>query len=218
MLPYHIAVILGYSIIIPAFVGLIRYRAIDSAYQPFIIFCVLDVFNHTLSAVLIRYFNSNTVNGNVFILIEAILFILLFKNWGLFKKKRIVFYLVVFMVVVAWIVDNLIVHKLTTVNSFYRIIYSFVLVFLSIEQMNVLISTVRKNLLLNSSFIICCGLITYYSYKATVEVFFFIQLKASVDFYTNIFVILVFVNCVLNLIFGWATLWIPRKPRFILPR
>lgn len=217
MLPYHVAVILGYSIVIPAIIGLIRFSKINTAYQPFILFCLLDVFNHTLSVILIQAYHANTINSNIFILIEAMLFLLLFRNWGLFKKRSVLFFILLFLLGLVWIIDNLVWHQLDTVNSLFRIVYSFILVFLSIEQMNILIYSAKKNLLYNSRFLICCGLVIYYSYKATVEVFFLIRLKASINFYSNIFIILVFANLFVNLIFAWAVLWIPKKAKFISP-
>jgi hypothetical protein len=217
MLPYHVAVILGYSILIPAIIGLIRFSKINTAYQPFILFCVLDVLNHTLSVVLINVYHANTINSNIFILIEAILFVVLFRNWGVFKRRSLIFYITIAVVALFWIIDNLVWHQLNTVNSLFRIFYSFILIFLSIEQMNVLISSAKKNLLYNSCFLICCGIVIFYSYKATIEVFFLIKLKASISFYSSIFIILVFVNLFVNLIFAWAVLWIPKKPKFISP-
>jgi hypothetical protein len=213
---YYVAVILGFSIVIPAAIGLIRFSKIDTAYQPFIIYCVLDVLNHTLSTWLIEVFHSNTINSNIFVLIEAMLYLFVFRRWGTFKKRNSVFYSTLIILCLVWIVDNLIWHQLNTVNSLFRIVYSFILVFLSIEQMNVLISTAKKNLLYNACFMICSGIVIYYSYKATIEVFFLIQLKGSVSFYVNIFKILVFVNLFANLLFAWSILWIPKKPRFIL--
>ena len=217
MLPYYVAVIIGYSIAIPAIIGLIRFSKISVAYQPFVYYCILDVLNHTLSAILIEVYHSNTINSNIFVLIEAILFLILFKNWGLFKKRMAVFYLLLAILGSVWIIDNLVWHRLNTVNSLYRIAYSFILVLLSIEQLNILISSARRNLLYNSCFLICSGIVIYYTYKATIEVFFLIQLKASNTFYSNIFIILVFVNLFVNLLFSWAVLWIPKKPKFILP-
>ena len=213
---YYVAVIIGYSIAIPAIIGLIRFSKINAVYQPFIYYCILDVLNHTLSAILIKVYHSNTINSNIFVLIEAILFLLLFKNWELFKKRIKVFYFLIALLALTWIIDNLILHRLNTVNSLYRIVYSFVLVLLSIEQLNVLISSAKRNLLYNPCFLICSGIVIYYTYKVTLEVFFLIQLKASNTFYSNIFIILIFVNLFVNLIFSWAVLWIPRKPKFIL--
>jgi hypothetical protein len=214
---YYVAVILGFSIIIPATIGLIRLPIIERVHRPFIIYCILDLLNHTLSAVLIEMYGSNTINSNIFVLIEAILIAWQFKEWGSFKGRRNLFYGLITGLVIIWVIDNLVLHSLTSVNSFYRIVYSFVLVFLSIEQMNVMIFTSRKSLLINAAFMICTGIAIYYTYKATVEVFFLIKLKGSMIFYSNIFKILVFVNLIANLIFGWAVLWIPRKQRFISP-
>jgi len=212
---YQTAVIIGYSILIPAVIGLIRFRKIQKAYQPFLIYCLLDLLNHTLSMLLISYQGSNTINSNVFVLIESLLFVLLFRNWGTFTKKYN-FYLVSIFIIAVWITDNLIWHRLTVVNSFFRIVYSFILIFLGIEQLNKLISTTRKNLLLNSCFLICCGIVIYYSYKAVLEVFYFFYFKASDSFYINIFIILIWINFILNLVYGWAALWIPKKQKFTL--
>lgn len=214
---YYVAVILGYSILIPATIGLVRLPIIDRAYRPFVFYCILDVLNHTLSATLVEFHGSNTINSNVFVLIEAILFCWQFKEWGSFKRREKLFPALILVLTLVWITDNLIWHRLTTVNSLYRIFYSFVLVFLAIGQMNELISSSRKSLLTNACFMICAGIVIYYTYKATVEVFFVIQLKGSVSFYVNIFKILVFVNTFANLIFGWAALWVPKKPKFISP-
>ena len=214
---YHVGIIIGYSIAIPASIGLIRFSKINEAYRPFIYYCLLDMLNHSLSYILIEAYHSNTINSNIFVLIEAILFVVLFRNWGIFKSKPLMFYVTLAMLGLVWIIDNLVWHELGSINSFFRIVYSFILVFLSIQQMNVLIASAKKNLLYNSIFLICCGLIIYYSYKATIEVFFFIQLNASVSFYSNIFTILVLANLFVNLIFAWAVLWIPKKPKFISP-
>ena len=213
---YYVAVVIGYSIGIPAIIGLIRFSKITTEYRPFIYYCVLDVLNHTLSTILIRIYHNNIINSNIFVFIEALLFLWLFKTWR--KSGVVMIYWLGIFLGILWIVDNIILHELNTVNSLYRIGYSFVLVFLSIEQMNILITSVRTNLLKNACFMICAGIVIYYTYKATIEVFFFIRLEGSQRFYANIFKILVFVNLFVNLIFAWAMLWIPTRPKFISPR
>ena len=215
MLPYHVAVILGYSIAIAAVIGLIRFGKILPANQPFVFILWFGLLNHTLSVFFIHFFGNNSVNSNIYVLAESLLYLWLFRNWGSLGKKETFFRVLIFLLVVSWMIDNLVWHKITVVNSFFRILYSFLLIFLSIEQLNKLITSARKNLLFNSTFLICIGVLIYFSYKATIEVFFFIKLKASDRFYINIFVILVFVNFFVNLIFAWATLWIPRKQKFI---
>lgn len=216
MITYYDAVILGYSIAIAAAIGLIRYKVTTLAYQPFFYILWLGLTNHTLSVILNETVRNNSINSNIYVFLESLLYMWLFKNWGAFRKKSKMLYILVILLVSVWVADNLIWHRLTTVNSIFRVVYSFVLIFLSIEQLNTLIAISRKNLLFNSCFVICCGIIIYCSYKATIEVFYLIRLKASNSFYINIFTILVFVNLFVNLLFAWATLWIPKKQKFTL--
>lgn len=215
MSAFQIASVIGYSIAIPAIIGLIRYREIDKTYQPFILYCILDVFNHSLSIILAYSRGNNALNSNVFVFIEAFLFILLFRNLGLFEKKRWLFSLLILSLALVWITDNIILHDIRVTNSLFRIFYSFVLIFLSIQQINIRIAAAKQNLLYDACFLVCCGIIIYYPYKATNEVFFLIRLNASVGFYTNIFYIMIFINLIANLIFSRAMLWIPKKPKFI---
>jgi hypothetical protein len=186
------------------------------AYRPFIFILCLGFINHTLSVIFIETTRNNLINSNVYVLFESLLYLCLFKNWGAFNKKNIFFYSLFIFLFCLWIYDNLIWHSLATINSFFRIVYSFILIFLSIGQLNKLIATAKKNLLYNAIFLICCGIIIYFSYKATIEVFFFIRLKASDQFYSNILIILIFVNLFVNLIFAWAVLWIPKKQKSTL--
>ena len=213
---FKIASILGYIIGIAATIGLIRFNKLQKAYQPFIFIVTLTFINHVLSLQLVKSSGTNVVNANIFVLIESVLYTTLFYNWGLFKKRKPLFFVLLILILSTWILDNCILNTIYTTNSLFRIVSSFILVFLSIEQLNVLIVTAKRNVLYNSIFLICCGLLIYYSFKATIEVFFFIRLKASVAFYTNIFAILVYLNLVVNFIFIWATIWIPRRQKFTL--
>ena len=145
---------------------------------------------------------------------ESLLYLWLFKNWGAFFKLMTIFYFLIVFLIAVWGYDNLVRNSIITTNSLFRIVYSFVLIFLSIEQLNRLITTARKNILRNSIFVICTGIIIYFSYKATTEVFYFIRLKASTQFYINISTIMVFINCFVNLLFAWAVIWIPKKQKY----
>jgi hypothetical protein len=216
MIGYYGTVILGYSIVIASVIGLIRFNKILPAYRPFIIILCLGLINHTLSVIFNETIKNNAVNSNAYVLLESLLYLLLFKNWGAFNKKNVLFYSLFIFLLGLWIYDNLIWHSLAITNSLFRIVSSFILIFLSIGQLNKLIVTAKKNLFYNAIFLICCGLIIYFSYKATIEVFFFIRLEASNQFYINIFAILVFVNLFVNLIFAWAVLWIPKKQKSTL--
>ena len=125
---YTVSAILGYSISIAAAIGLIRFRKIIPAYQPIIFIIWLALINHTLSLIMVKLFKSNAVNANVYVLLEAILYLWLFRNWGLLKKRNYLFPTLIFAVVAVWLADNFIFHSIKYTNSFYRIFSSFILI------------------------------------------------------------------------------------------
>ncbi len=102
-------------------------------------------------------------------------------------------------------------------SSFFSIVSSFVLIFLAINQVNQLIIQEKRNLLKNSKFLICAGVLIFFTYKIMVESFYVMKLDQSTIFLSGIFNILVFVNLFVNLLFALATLWIPTRQRFTLP-
>jgi hypothetical protein len=213
---YRIEIIFGFSSCIAALIGLIRFRKILTAYQPFIFFTWLACMNDLLSMAMIKWYKSNATNGNIYVLLESLLLIWLFKNWGVLQKRAWHLSALVGVLLGLWIYDNFWLNKLETVNSLFRICYSFVLIFLSIDQINRLIIQERGNILRNAKFLICISIIVFYTYKAIIEVFYLIRLEASDEFYTNIFTIMIFVNFFVNLIYALAALWIPTKQKFTL--
>lgn len=208
---YKITAVLGYSILFAAVIGLVLYEEIRTEYRPFLYIVWLGFVNHNLSLIMVYYFKSNAINGNIFVLVESLLYLRLFGNLGIFNKRKDVFSALVLFIISTWIMDNIVFHNLQTANAGFRIINSFVMIFLAIEQLNVLIVTVRKNLLRNSIFTICCGVLIYFTYKTFIEVFFLVEMSSSIKLITNIYSILVYINCFVNLLFAWAVLWIPRK-------
>ena len=75
MISYYQAVLMGFSIIIAAIIGLITFRKIMPAYQPFFYFVWFDLLNHILSILLNEIGWGNTVNSNIAVLIESLLFL-----------------------------------------------------------------------------------------------------------------------------------------------
>src|SRR5690349_16386820 len=104
---FEIASILGYVIGIAAIIGLVRFDQIIRAYQPFVIISILTSLNHILSLQLVKYTGSNAINGNIFVLIESVLYIWLFANWGIFKYKWALF-IVLAILIITWTIDNFI--------------------------------------------------------------------------------------------------------------
>jgi hypothetical protein len=161
--------------------------------------------------------HSTAVNGNVYVLTEAVLYCWLFYNWSSLLRNKKRYGLLIVFICIAWVTDNFILHSIHTSNSLFRIISSFILVFLAIDQINRLLTTERSAILSNARFLISTGLVIYFTYKAMVETFYLFQLDFSNRFYHNIYIIMDCVNLFVNLIFAVAALWIPTRQKFILP-
>ncbi len=208
---FEVAAILGFNSVFAAVPGLIRFRKVEPAYQPFIIIVCLGLFNHSLSVFMGYYYKTNAVNGNIFVLTESLLYIWQFSKWGLFKKSKQTVLILAGLLLIVWITDNLLLHNLQTPNSGFRIFSSFMMVFLAIDQLTSLVNKAKINLLKNAIFIICCGMLIYFSYKAFIEVFFLVETSSNIQLFANIYSIFVGINFFVNFLFAWAVLWIPKK-------
>ena len=213
---FEVAAILGFNSVFAAVPGLIRFRKVDPAYQPFIIIVCLGFINHSLSVILSYYLRSSMVNGNIFVLIESLLYVWQFHQWGLFKEKKKKAFIIAAMLLAVWLADNLVVHSIREFNSGFRIFSSFIMVFLAIDQVTSLVTNAKVNLLRNAIFIICSGMLIYFSYKIFIEVFFLVELRPSLKLVDPIYAILIGINFFVNFLFAWAILWIPKKKASML--
>jgi hypothetical protein len=209
--------VLNLTIWVPAIVGAIRYKKINSAYYLFIILIWAGIVNENFSIYIINKGYYNIIPYNVYSLIEAFLVICLFKRWKLFNAQKWIFYVILMLFSLVWFIEVIIVTRFREFASYFIIVYSFTIVLCSINQLNKLIVTSEGNLLKNATFLICIGFILYFTYSAFVETFL------KFDFYNlpllrqRIYSIVVYVNAFVNLLYAYAILWIPKKQNFILP-
>lgn len=214
---YTLFVVFSYTIVIAAIIGLIRFRKIIRTYRPFIYIVCVSFLSEVLSTVSSVYFNTNAVIVNIFIIIECYLWLWQFYCWDAFKRRPMHLLLLSFLLTFVWIVENIVMHKITEFSSAFRISYAFALVFLCVDQINLMIVNEKKSLLRSSKFLICLGITFFYSYKIMVEPFYLFHVDLSETFETYLYMIPVFINVFVNLIFGLAALWIPTRQRFTLP-
>lgn len=215
MYNYTISIFLNHSIIIAAIIGVIRFKYVIPGFYPFIFIIWLGLFNESLSLVMIYSIKNNTVNSNVFVLLEYFLILFQFYKWNDNNKKN--YLLLGFFGIIIWIADNFIINSITQNNSLFRILYSFIIIFLSINQVNKILIFEKGILIKNAMFIICITFLFYYGCKAFVETFNGFRLKISHMFLWNLWIALYFVNFIANLLYAIAILCIPTKQEFTLP-
>ena len=217
MLPYALVVAFSYSIVIATTIGLIRFGKIIPAYRPFVFILVLSLCGELLHTFMSHYFGTNAVSANIYVLVECYLWLWQFHRWKAFKHHTFLFWFLVTLLTAIWMVENIWMRKIWTFSSFFRMSYSFVLVFLCINQLNDLIVNERKVLLRSSCFLICLGIVFFYSFKIMVEAFYLFELPLSDAFHFYLYYIPIGMNLFVNLLFALAALWIPTRQRFSLP-
>jgi hypothetical protein len=209
--------ILSFSILIPAIAGVARIRKIDTTLYPFI-FCIwVATLNEMVSAVLTSFKINTAANNNIYLLVEALLIGWQFKNWGLFSFYKHTFKIYILLVISGWLLEMSFLSELHVINSGFRIVWSFLIVLMSIHVNNKLIYHHRGRLLKSPVFFIGTGLIFYFTFKIFIEAFLLYGLAVGPAFYKKLFVILAWINLFTNLLFAYAILCIPKKIYYIEP-
>jgi len=214
---FTLQVVLSSCIVIPAIIGLIRFRFVDRAYQPFIYCICLGCSNEILNYILMRGKHSNAINNNIYWLIESLLFIYQFKRWGLFRGKMFLYGSIISILCVAWLAENFIISQIVEFDSYFIITYSSLLCFMSIALINRIIVTERGTLVKNAEFVICVTFVIYYAFSVFSEAFRIYGLGENREFRLNIANISMFTNLLANLLYSYAIIWMPTKRRFTLP-
>ncbi|MGC4036684.1 MAG: hypothetical protein QM764_12035 [Chitinophagaceae bacterium] len=211
---FYFDIIASYSIIFAAAIGIIRFKKIHKSYRPFVIICIVALLNETISYLSIYTFGNNEINNNIYSLVEAILYLWLFRGWGVFGRGPFLFMACLLSVI--WIVNNLVSKYIADSSFRFLTIYSCTLVFFAITEINRIVMSGRGNLFRDSRFLICAGIVIFYTYTSIVGIFWITQLNLSTAFYSNLYMVLQSVNILINLVFALAVLWAPQRLRFIL--
>lgn len=210
--------ILSLSIVFAAILGVVRYRVIDPSYYPFLYYTWIVVGIELTMRILMVNGMRDTFSTvlNSYAYVEFALFTWLFHNWRLFNGSRKVFYGLLIVFFIAWFLITFILRHYDQPNFYFRILFSFALIFYSVSMFNRLVVHVRGNIFKDSKFLICVGIIIFYS--------FFIVVCASSSvfrggtskiFFRNLQAINVYSNLLVNILYAVAIIWMPRKKIFI---
>lgn len=119
------------------------------------------------------------------------------------------------MFALVWLLNFWLVKNIFVMFHHFRIYYAFLLVLLSLYEVNTAIYGNTKTILKNTRFLVCTGLIMLYTFKIITELFWLYGINNSDAFLYNVYSWFGYVNMIINLLFILAVLWIPKKPRYI---
>lgn len=212
---YTTVAILAYSIFISGIIALIRFKRIRDSYKPFVYLIWIGCCNEALTEYIARLGYYNFVNSTIYALFESLLLLWFFKRLGVFKRK-IFFQFLIVVFVSLWIAETFLLGQFGTKFTYYfNAVYFFSIVVLSIQAINELLFT-EKELLKNPTFLICIGLIVFFTYGIIVRMFWLFNLNISDIFLKSVHSILVVINLLTNLIYALAVLWMQKRQAFTL--
>ena len=213
--------ILSLSIIFALIIGIVRFRKVDPAYYPFF-YDVAAAFVIEIVVQLLMQGGHNfavVASLNVYSFIDFFLFAWLFHNWRLFNRSRKTFISIIASFFVAWVIITFFIGSVTTSNYYFRILYSFTLIFFSVSTFNKVVVNDRSSIFKNPKFWICLGVIIFYALYVLVCVtkYSLFKYQVSKEFRARLQEINVYSNLLVNLLYAVAALWIPRKKNFTTP-
>lgn len=214
IMSFTLNAIFSLSIGLSVLTGWIRFYKTDPAFFPFLLLVSIGFVNEGISILLAVYRHSNTINLNIYQLAEALLLTWQFLKWGLFeKRKKLYFGLQVFFIT-GWLAENLVLPR--EVDSYFIILHSFVIVIMSIHALNGVVLKETTPLFKHPVSLICTGLILFFTYAILVEVFWTVNFYNQRQFRLKIFEVLSYINLITNLVYATAFLCIPMRPQYIM--
>lgn len=210
--------ILSLSVSIAVIIGIVRFRKIDRSYYPFIYNITIVLIVEVLSRIL-------TVTGrqdlflftlNLYSVIDFILLVWLFHNWGLFNRNKRVFLSIIGFFFIVWLLTNAFLTRFIKLNFYFFILYSFALIFFSVNTFNKAVVNERISIFRNAKFWICIGIVIFYSFFivfSSTRISLFME-NVGKEFRAQLQSISVYSNLLVNLLYAVAVIWIPRKKNF----
>jgi len=203
-------------VVIPIIAGLVRFSRIGKRYQPLFILLVVGLVTELASAYLVRQKISNASVSNIYALLEWILVFWQFRAWGSIRTRKEIAYVFLLLPCLVWITENLVLDQMSDFSPYFRIFSCFLIVLLSVNKINFMITHDNRNLLGHPEFLICIGFIIYFIYDIVYEWAYQSSSTGATYITTKIISLFGYINALTNIIFAIAFLRIPAPKKFTL--
>lgn len=200
----------AFSVLIPLITAAVKRKSMKREYVPLIILLVVGGLNDLASLFAIMNYGYNTVNSNLYVLIEFILLTWMFSRW-LKERSKTFLYGILICGILCWILDNFILNDLSDNNSLFWMTGSILLVYICIDYINLVIFN-RLNSIIIPKMIICVTLLFYNIFKAFLESFHVFAIPHNESFFIQLLAVHSISSIIINLLFSIAFLCLPPKP------
>ena len=176
---FNIIIAFSFSIWIAAIISIFRYSSIPKIFYPFVLLVWLAALNETLTFILYKNGYPNILNSNIYSLLESFLLLLFFHGLNSFRGYKWLVISLSCLYILTWFWDNLYLNKFgSQFNLNFIIVYAIPVVLLSVNTINKLLMK-ERNILRNPVFLICIGLLIFFTFNVIIEIFYIYGLKLS---------------------------------------
>lgn len=205
----YVSFLLSLLVLVPLTIGLIRYKRIKDEYRPFLVVLILAALAEVFSRVTIILYKNNAVVSNTYYLLECMVLLYQFYRWRFHTKWRTWYWVIPVVFLLIWIGENVVYGKLFEFSPVFRISYSFLLVVLSINEINYLMTHENRQLFRNARFLICIGFIIYFLYQILFEGSLYVVTNRDIS--NKIILLSIGVNILANIIYAVAMWFVPEN-------
>ncbi len=207
-----ITILISLTSIVPTIIGIIKYNQIKKVFKPFVyllsIYSIIEILGSIF--IITKQGVLNTILMNYFVLLDFILLYLLLTSW-INEKITIYDYLIILIGIFFWIFDNYLINTIVKTNSLFRISYSLIICFLSINLLNKQMMRINSIFLKNPLFFASCSFILLYSYKAIYETIYYVNIDVEKHISYYAFSFLLIINILTYILFTKTILCMEKK-------
>jgi hypothetical protein len=167
--------LLSQAIVIPVAVAILRIKKLDKSYYPFFILLLMGLFSEVSSFASIELFKTNAPVIKIYSLVECCLILYQLYLWKNSTKARRLFVILAGLCIVFWVIECIVFLNINTFSPYFRVFYAFVIVLLSINQINSMMFQHNTPLFKNPKFIICLAFIVFFLYQIIYEASYYIS-------------------------------------------
>jgi hypothetical protein len=220
MIKYYFTVstILALTVIIPLITGLVRFNRLNGDFFPLVGICGLGFFVELARFIMLLNRNISLAPYNLFVLGNFLLFMVLFKRWGVFHKRYMVFVVLVVVMILFWVADMFFIngYMFNDAPVNYRLCYSALLCLIAAIMVNKLTVNEKGSLIRNPKFWVCSCVLVYFSINIIIESFSLPNIKiGSMGYEISKFGIRSLLNPIIYLVYTLVFLWAPTKKNFL---
>ncbi len=215
---YSITASVSLLIVVPAIVGWCRFKYTDVSYRPLVYLLTMGLINEIVSLYSVFRYGTNTINYNIFILIETHLILWQLGNWDYRGRNSQLYRRLAAVFLIAWLVEWAWRGSIHQFFSFFIIAHALCISLLALTVIEKSFFYLQKRLFNDPVFLACSGFVIYYTYMALLEVLWMFGHSHQFTVARRATAILVIINFFVNFLYCFSILCTPRSRQSIFPR